>query len=691
MHNIGLQFRDAVKTSVKQQIATLQRFRHDQDGSMTVYTFFILMFMLLMGGVAVDTMRQEMHRAKLQANLDAAVLSAASSPYDEDPNTPDAEERIKDHFKKAGLENYLHTFNEGDIHITEKTAKVSASASQELDTYFMRLSGIKTLKANAASTARTGVQQLEVVLVLDVSGSMSGDRLDALKTAAKSFVTQIIDNSDGGKVAFSIVPYSFNSAPPAAIYNVLNVNTTHHYSRCLTFHEDDFEDPYIESKNSYIGNDRKYSQTVFTSVDYNFGGWNNADFGTVGNGDIEAGSSSAYNASCYSDPRFEILAYSSNETDLHDKIDALTAAGGTSSEMGVKWGAALLDPNFQTVGNALKTNAQTIPVTDDDGAITSTRSMTVASELTTLPEAYGSSKAMKIMVIMGDGANSNSYVLRDPNNHLDPDQADTHLLDDYRGPNSNLYLLNEPGEPETEMVFVRATTPWGHVSYYEPLCGWYWYWTCEYNEVEVGGSGEGHPEPAFYIYSPSSNHYIRLDSDQDFSQGETFTQAEFDAKIADLPEHDGILSDLSLDFDVAVDTMDLAEETIDKVEENYDQPEDKFYERFSWEEAWGLMTPYEYMDITGDSGAYNQYNYQSNDRLTSSEKNERMVETCQAADREGVTIYTIAFELGETDSASEELEKCASIPANHFNSTTLNIEQTFGSIAANVLALKLTQ
>jgi len=519
---------------------------------------------------------------------------------------------------------------------------------------------------------------------------MSGDRLDTLKTAAKSFVTQIIDNSDGGKVAFSIVPYSFNSVPPAAIYNVLNVNTTHHYSRCLTFHENDFEDPYIESKSSYIGNDRQYTQTIFTSVDYNHSAWHNADFGTVGNGDIEESSSSAYNASCYSDPRFEILAYSSNEADLHDKIDALTAAGGTSSEMGVKWGAALLDPNFQTVGTALKTNAQTIPVTNAEGDMTSTRDMTVSSELTTVPEAYGSSKAMKIMVIMGDGANSNSYLLRDPNNLIDPDQADTHTIDDYRGPDSNLYLLNEPGAPETEMVFRRAVHIWGYTSQDEWLCSAYWWWSCEYDEVEIPGS-EGQPKPSFYLYSPSSNRYIKLDSDNSFSDGERFTQSEFDDKLADLTERQGTLSDLTPTFDVAVDTLDLAKETIDFVEETYPNAEDTFYERFSWEEAWGLMTPYEYMDITGDSGAYDQYNFESNDRLLSSEKNARMVDTCQAADNEGVTIYTIAFELGETESASEELEKCASISANHFNSTTLNIEQTFGSIAANVLALKLTQ
>ena len=317
--------------------------------------------------------------------------------------------------------------------------------------------------------------------------------------------------------------------------------------------------------------------------------------------------------------------------------------------------------------------------------------MTVDNALTKIPEDYKSSRAMKIMIIMGDGANSNSYVLEDPNGLLDPDVPESHAINDYRGPDSNLYLLHEPGLPKTEMVFIRAVHIWGYTSNQEWLCSSYWYWSCEYEEVEVPNTEVGKPEPAFYVYSPTRDRYIKLDSKNSFSAEAEFTQTEFDAKIATLPEHDGVLSDLSGSFDVAVDTFDLAEETIEKVEEEFPQPSDKFYERFSWEEAWGLMTPYEYGDITGDWGAYNQYNYQSSSRLTKSEKNARMVDVCDAANAERVTIYTIAFELGEEESASEELEKCASIPANHFNSTSLNISQTFGAIASNVLSLKLTQ
>jgi len=675
---------------VQSPLQSLKRLRHDEDGAMTIMTFFILMLMLMMGGIGVDIMRQEMHRAKLQANLDAAVLAAASAPYpsglDEDGRSEAAENLVKDHFKKAGLEDYLNTFKEGDVRITATTSKVTASANQTLDTHLMRLSGVKELEAAGLSTAQTGVQQLEIALVIDVSGSMASgswneSRLDAVKSAAKEFVTQIIDNS-GGHVAISIVPYSFNSAPQKALYDALNANTTHHYSRCLTFHEDDFEDAYIDPN-------RAYAQTIYTSVDYS--SWNNADFGTVGEGNVLNSSSSAYNASCYADPRFEILAYSSDEADLHDKIDALAPAGGTSSEMGVKWGAALLDPKFSSVGNALKTNAQTIPLTDENGVLTGTRNMTVNSALTTIPEDYNSSRAMKIMIIMGDGANSNSYVLEDPNRLLDPDVPENHASNDYRGPNSNLYLLNEPRAAETEMVFVRAVHVYGYTSDQEWRCSRYWYWSCEYEEVEVSGAGTGLPEPSFYLYSPTRNRYLRLDPEDDFATGEEFTPSEFNDKIEDLPEHTGILSDLSGNFDVAVDTFDLAEETIDKVEENYAEEGDKFYERFSWEEAWGLMTPYEYADITGDWGAYDQYNSRSRNRLTSDEKNARMVDVCDAANKERVRIYTIAFELGEEDSASEELEKCATISANHYNSTKLNISQTFGSIAANVLSLKLTQ
>lgn len=659
-----------------------KRFRQDEAGGATILTLYLLFIILLIASFGIDIMRQEMHRAKLQANLDAAVLSAATVPYDDDPETPDAEDRIKDHFKKAGLEHALHDIEEGDIVVTEASAKVSASASETLDTHLMRLTGVETMSAAAASTARTSVQQLEISLVLDVSGSMSGERLDEVEDAAKNFVTQILNNSEGGKVAFSIVPYSFNTAPPKAIYDALSANTTHHYSRCLTFDDSDFEDPFIDP-------DRNYAQTIYTSVDYN--SWNNASFGTVGNGDIEASASSAYNASCYADPRFEILAYSSNEADLHDKIDGLIAAGGTSYDMGVKWGAALLDPKFQSVAEALQTNTQDILVFDEDGSLNTTRTILVDSDFETLPESYSSPKAMKIMVVMGDGANSSGYVLRDPNRLLDPDVTENHAINDYRGPDSNLYMLNEPGEPETEEVFRRAVHIWGYTSQEEWLCDAYWYWNCEYDTVEVPGTANGLPEPSFYLYAPSSNQYIKLDSDNSFSEGERFSQSEFNTKIDELTEVNGTLTDLTASFDVAIDTLDLADETIDFVEENYPDSEDTFYERFTWEEAWGLMTPYEYGDITGDWGAFDQYNYQSSDRLTGSEKNSRMEDVCNAAEREGVTIYSIAFEMGEEDTAAEELEKCASAPANHFVSTALDINQTFGAIAANVMALKLTQ
>jgi hypothetical protein len=630
-------------------------FRNDERGGATLLALFLFFTILLISGLGVDVMRHEMYRAKLQANLDAAVLSAASAPYDTDPATPTAEDRIKDHFLKAGLEDFLHVFEDGDVVVTESSTKISASASQTFNTHLMRMAGVDTMTAAAGSTARTSVEQLEISLVLDVSGSMAGDRISALKTAAKSFVTQILNNSDGGKVAFSIVPYSFNAAPPEAMYNALSANTTHHYSRCLTFPDKEFEDAFIDPA-------RGYAQTVFTSVDYS--SWNNADFGTVGNGDIEYVYSSAYNASCYDDLRFDILAYSSSETDLHDKIDSLTAAGGTSSDMGAKWGAALLDPKFAPVATALQTNAQTVPVTGTDGNVSSTRNVFVGTNYTSLPEAYGSANSMKIMVIMGDGANSSSYVLRDPNGLTDPDVAESHASADYRGPDSDLYLLNEPQDPQ----FIRAVHDYyGWVSTWEGYCS-YDNWTCEYTP--------GNPKPTFYLYSPYYNDFTNL------STYNYISVSQFNDKLSGLTETDGTLADLSGSFDTTLDTTNL-------VKNHYsDTP---FYERFSWEEAWGLMTPYEYGNLTGSWGAYNQYNYQSTNVLTGAEKNARMVDTCSAADLEGVTIYTIAFELGETESAATELEKCASIPANHFISDTLNIKQTFGTIAANVMALKLTQ
>ena len=66
--------------------------------------------------------------------------------------------------------------------------RVSANYDLAVDTFFMPLIGIDTLGTTNAGTAEQKVQNVEISLVVDISGSMNGTRLADLKTSAKDLL-----------------------------------------------------------------------------------------------------------------------------------------------------------------------------------------------------------------------------------------------------------------------------------------------------------------------------------------------------------------------------------------------------------------------------------------------------------------------------------------------------------------------
>jgi Flp pilus assembly protein TadG len=54
-----------------------RQFARGESGSLTIFSLFVILCMLMIGGLAVDFMRQESTRARLQSTLDRAILAAA--------------------------------------------------------------------------------------------------------------------------------------------------------------------------------------------------------------------------------------------------------------------------------------------------------------------------------------------------------------------------------------------------------------------------------------------------------------------------------------------------------------------------------------------------------------------------------------------------------------------------------------
>ena len=349
--------------------AALRAFARRDDGVLTVAGTFVFVMMMLAGGVAIDFMRVETTRAKLQYTLDRAVLAAASLSQD-----GDGQRVVQDYLRAAGLEGYPV-----DVRFEVDTGthrRVRAVSKAPIRSMFMHLLGVDGLVVPASSVAEERIRKIEMSLVLDVSGSMnepSGTpgvtRIAALRQAAKRFVTRVLADRPGA-VSISIVPYSsqVNIGPTLSTY--FQLNRWHAYSSCAHFDVADYRTTAIPAgaRLRQVAHVQPY---LLADNDYS---------------DLEgqvAGSCPA------SKPVDAFLT--NDEAALHASIDRLTAIGGTAIDVGIKWGAALLDPASRDRVTAMIANR------------------TVDQRFAGRPAMFNDEDTMKILVVMTDGRITNQY------------------------------------------------------------------------------------------------------------------------------------------------------------------------------------------------------------------------------------------------------------------------------------------
>ncbi|WP_297769665.1 pilus assembly protein TadG-related protein [uncultured Roseovarius sp.] len=440
----------------------VDNFVKDEEGSITLLSFFIFFMLLLMGGIGLDTMRQEMSRASLQATLDRAVLAGATA-IDEET----ARNVVEDYFAKSGQSEYLEDEQEGDIDIRLNSSRVTARASRSLDTYLMKLAGVDTLDSQGTSTAEVTIPKLEVAVVLDVSGSMMGDRIDALRPAAKEFVSSILDSTEPGDAVISVIPFSWGVTPSDSMFEALNVTQTHNYSTCIKFSDSDFTSVAVDPNSAL-------PQQIYTSRE-------GLTFGNLISTPLTS-FDDRYYRSCYTDEYFRIMPYATDKSKLHAKIDSLKAGGSTSGDEGIKWAAALMDTAFVPVVSELQQEKQEVR---DDGTIHTYTE--VDPTLTNLPASYTESDTLKVIVMMGDGANDNSYFFSE---------------NSYRGSNSDLFKVTYQEQDFAYAYDIYDPSRQWHGSYYEQYCYLNW--------LECVYEPRGEQSSAYYLRRPSDSRMLNI-------------------------------------------------------------------------------------------------------------------------------------------------------------------------------------
>ena len=190
------------------------RFQRETRGNVAMIFSLSLPVLVLMTVGGVDIHRASTVRINLQDALDAATLAAARSPYTTDTDLS----RVGLAALRANLQAYP------DITLREDQTTFSLDndsvvvANSKVD--------VKTLVANlilppygkfmddylpvgAHSEVNRSSKNLEVALVLDITGSMGGQRLTDLKIAAKDLVDLVVQPVQTPFYSrMSVIPYA---------------------------------------------------------------------------------------------------------------------------------------------------------------------------------------------------------------------------------------------------------------------------------------------------------------------------------------------------------------------------------------------------------------------------------------------------------------------------------------------------
>ena len=164
-------------------ISRVRTFFFGDEAAVSVVFALCIPLFISAAGIAVDIAQAYNVKTRLADALDKAALAAGS--------TTGTSQQIQDRVNKFFLANYPES-DLGTVYYTSIVVgndnTVTVTAYARVDTIFMNILGQDYIDVSTSAKVKRELAGVEVVLVLDVTGSMAGNNIAALKTASTSFL-----------------------------------------------------------------------------------------------------------------------------------------------------------------------------------------------------------------------------------------------------------------------------------------------------------------------------------------------------------------------------------------------------------------------------------------------------------------------------------------------------------------------
>jgi Flp pilus assembly protein TadG len=181
----------------------LRAFAPNEKGNVAMLFALACLVIFPLVGFAIDFSRTIVDKHKLQMMTDSAVLAAAHDAHMTSAEREAVIESYINHLEaELGREIHYEVEQDGE-------GLVSLTTELRVDTTISKIMGRDYIDVTVRSDAIEGGADIEVAMVLDITGSMSGSRITALKEAAEDLVEIVVQDAQTPYYSkVSIVPYS---------------------------------------------------------------------------------------------------------------------------------------------------------------------------------------------------------------------------------------------------------------------------------------------------------------------------------------------------------------------------------------------------------------------------------------------------------------------------------------------------
>ncbi len=320
-----------------------RKYLKNNQGVVAIVFVMSLPMILAAAGIATDLAVAYNAKTRLMSALDKAALAVGSSSGTE----AELQERMNNFFNVNYPSDKLGTAF--DVTLTLIDNSITVTASTKVPTMFMSVFGKEYIDISGVTEVVRELAGIEAVLVVDVTGSMGGSNIAALKEAATNFLDIMFDRVDDlDYLKIGIVPYadSINVGkygaglnPDDSYYDTAFVDTpaTDEYTTPASSivygtGTNDWQGCVLERDGLQMTDDStpnwimyRYPLRCLRSR------W---------------GVCSSWSTPNYSCVTAELQPLTNSQSTLQNVIDNLPTSGNTYSHLGMVWGWRVISPDF---------------------------------------------------------------------------------------------------------------------------------------------------------------------------------------------------------------------------------------------------------------------------------------------------------------------------------------------------------